>query len=112
MLAIVDSMCHWCHYLEGSCHLIQVLSDHKNLTSFMTIKVLNHRQARWAERLANYVFVLLYTLGKENSADGLSRCPNYFENPLPQGALIPPQALRFLPLNSTDVHAAIVLSLL
>ena len=46
MLAIVDSMRHWRHYLEGSRHPIQVFSDHKNLTSFMTTKVLNRRQAR------------------------------------------------------------------
>ena len=107
MLAIVESMRHWRHYLEGSRHPIQVLSDHKNLTTFMTTKVLNRRQARWAELLASYDFVLLHTPGKKNPADGPSRRPDYSENPLPQGALIPSQALRLLP-NFAGVHAVVV----
>ena len=100
MLAIVESMRHWRHYLEGSRHSIQVLSDHKNLTTFMSTKVLNRRQARWAELLADYDFVLTHTPGKRNPADGPSRRPDYAENPLPIGSLIPPQALRLLPSPS------------
>jgi hypothetical protein len=64
MLAIVESMRHWRHYLEGSRQPVQVLSDHKNLTTFMSTKVLNRRQARWAELLADYDFVLVHTPGK------------------------------------------------
>ena len=100
MLAIVESMRHWRHYLEGSRHPIQVLSDHKNLTTFMSTKVLNRRQARWAELLADYDFVLTHTPGKRNPADGPSRRPDYAENPLPIGSSIPPQALRLLPSPS------------
>src|SRR5579859_2702399 len=48
----------------------KVLSDHKNLASFMSTKVLNCRQARWAELLANYDFVLVHTPGIKNPADG------------------------------------------
>ena len=81
-------------------------SDHKNLTSFITIKVLNCRQARRAELFANYDFILFHTSSKKNSADGSSCRLDYSENPLPQSALISLQALRFLPLNSTGVHAA------
>jgi len=44
LLAIVESMRHWRHYLEGSCNLVQVLSDHNNLKFFMTTKVLSHHQ--------------------------------------------------------------------
>ena len=97
MLAIVESMRHWRHYLEGARHPIQVLSDHKNLTTFMSTKVLNRRQARWAELLADYDFVLIHTPGKRNPADGPSRRPDYTENQLPTGSLIPSQALRLLP---------------
>ena len=49
MLAVVESMRHWRHYFEGSRHPVQVFSDHKNLEPFMSTKVLNRRQARWAE---------------------------------------------------------------
>src|SRR5271170_5948468 len=99
MLAIVESMRHWRHYLEGSRHPIQVLSDHKNLTTFMSTKTLNRRQARWAELLADYDFVLVHLPGKTNPADGPSRRPDYAENPLPTGSLILPQALRLLPTS-------------
>ena len=97
MLAIVESMKHWHHYLEGSRHSVQVLSDHRNLEVFMSTKVLNRRQARWAELLANYDFVLVHIPGKNNPTDAPSRRPDYTKGvDLPSGALIPPKALRLL----------------
>jgi len=80
MLAIVESMKHWRHYLEGAKYPIQIRSDHKNLETFMTTKMLNRRQARWAEFLANYDFVLVHIKGTKNPADGPSRRPDYMEN--------------------------------
>ena len=64
----------------------------------MTTKLLNRRQARWAEVLSGYDFVLDHILGSKNPADGPSRRPDYAENvELPSGALIPQSALRLLP---------------
>ena len=63
----------------------------------MSTKVLNRRQARWAELLTDYDFILIHTSGKRNPANGPSHQPNYTENPLPTGSLIASQALRFLP---------------
>jgi hypothetical protein len=106
MLAIVESMKHWRHYLEGSKHTVQVFSDHKNLETFMTTKVLNRRQARWAENLAGYDFVLVHTPGSKNPADGPSRRPDYAQDvDLPTGALIPEKALRLLPPHLVPKHA-------
>jgi hypothetical protein len=48
LLAIVKAFKHWRHYLEGSQHLIQVLTDHNNLKYFMDTTVLSQQQARWA----------------------------------------------------------------
>jgi hypothetical protein len=48
LLTIVDCFKVWRRYLEGSLHMVQVFTDHKNLEYFMTTKVLNRRQARWA----------------------------------------------------------------
>jgi hypothetical protein len=60
--------------LEGAKHDITVISDHKNLTYFLTTKVLNQQQARWAEVLANYNFWIEHCKGTENvQADTLSR---------------------------------------
>ena len=97
MLAIIESMKHWRHYFEGAKYPIQIYSDHKNLETFMTTKILNRRQARWAEFLANYDFVLVHIPGKKNPADGPSRRPDYMENvEIPTGTLIPKSALRML----------------
>ena len=72
----------------------------------MTTKVLSCRQARWAKLLANYDFVLIPIPGTKNPADGPSRRPDYaLDIPVPTGALIPPNALRLLPSNSTVSNA-------
>ena len=97
MLAIIESMKHWRHYLEGAKHPIQIYSDHKNLEVFMMTKILNRRQAHWAEFLASYDFVLVHIKGTKNSADGPLCRPDYMENvEIPTGTLIPRSALRML----------------
>ena len=74
MLAIVECFRTWRHYLEGAYHQVKVITDHKNLTYFMTTKVLNRRQVRWAEALAAFDFRIQYRKGNENArADALSR---------------------------------------
>jgi len=52
LLAVVDAFKHWRCYCEGVTHQIQVFSDHQNLEYFTTTKVLNRRQALWAQELA------------------------------------------------------------
>jgi hypothetical protein len=74
MLAIVRSFGHWRPELQGSPQQIKVYTDHKALEYFMTTKQLNSRQARWAELLAEYSFMIMYRPGKDNAkADILSR---------------------------------------
>jgi hypothetical protein len=78
LLAIVDCFKAWRRYLEGSLHTVQVFTDHKNLEYFMTTKVLNRRQACWAQELAGMDFKMFYTKGTSNGKpDVLSRCPEY-----------------------------------
>jgi len=78
LLAIVDSLRHWRVYLEGAYEDTKVYSDHQNLERFTTTKILNRRQARWAEILGSYNFVVIHRPGKENTkADLLSRRPDY-----------------------------------
>ena len=74
LLAIVEALREWRTYLQGAQHLTKIYTDHKNLTYFTTIKVLNRRQVRWAELLATYDFQIIYKKGSENlKADILSR---------------------------------------
>jgi transposase InsO family protein len=74
MLAIVKSFAYWRAELTSTPHQIRVFTDHKALEYFMTTKTLNARQARWAELLADYHFLIAYRPGKENPlADALTR---------------------------------------
>lgn len=75
LLAIVKSLEHWRHYLEGI-HF-EVLTDHHNLKWFMETKVLNHRQVRAYLALSKYDFVIIHRPGVTNPADGPSRRPDY-----------------------------------
>lgn len=78
LLAIVDSFARWRQYLEGAKHRIDVFSDHQNLSYFTTAKILNRRQARWAQQLASYWFIIHYRPGRQNDkADVLSRLPQH-----------------------------------
>ena len=41
LLAIVDCLKSWRHYIKDALHQIQVISNHNNLELFTTTKVLN-----------------------------------------------------------------------
>lgn len=78
LLAIVEVFKQWRVYLEGSKYPVKVWTDHKNLTSFTTTKILNRRQVRWSEELSAYNFTITYRKGSENTrADALSRRKDY-----------------------------------
>jgi len=80
-------MKQWRHYLEGANHKVLIQCDHKNLEYFQISKVLSRRQARWAEILSSYDFVIEHLEGKKNPADGPSRRPDYeigYERPTAQ----------------------------
>ena len=73
MLAIVQSLAEWQPELQGTAKCIQIFTDHKALKYFMTTKQLTGCQARWAEALSEYHFVIMYCTSKENAkADALT----------------------------------------
>jgi len=79
LLAIVASLREWRPYLEGANYQITILTDHANLVPFTSTKHLNRRQARWAELLGGYNYVIKYIAGTSNSrANALSQRPDYF----------------------------------
>ena len=60
LLAIIKAFKQWRTYLEEFKNLVQIYTDHKNLIYFMTIKILNHRQVQWLEKLLNFNFEIHY----------------------------------------------------
>jgi hypothetical protein len=72
MLAIVQAFEHWRLELEGTNHLVEVLTNYKALEYFMSTKALSTRQARWAKILSRYNFKILYCPRSANIADPLT----------------------------------------
>jgi len=78
LLAILEAFKEWNHYLVGADKPVTVYTDHQNLQNFLTTKVWNQRQIRWAQRLADYHFKIVDRPGKRGGKpDTLSRRPEY-----------------------------------
>jgi hypothetical protein len=78
LLAVIDALKHWRHYLQDTVYPVEVWTDHRNLEYFLQTKTLTRRQARWALLISSYDIVIIYKSGKSNSkADALSRRPDF-----------------------------------
>jgi hypothetical protein len=79
LLMIFESFKVWHHYLEGSQHRINVVTDHKNLEYFSTTKMLMRRQARWSEYLSAFNLTIRFRPGKLGAKpDALTCHPNVY----------------------------------
>ena len=104
LLAIVSCFKEWRVYLEGSLHQIEVLTDHKNLEYFLSSKILNRRQSRWAEFISGFDFKICYVVGKSNTkADMLSRNPQHRPkvSKTPENTLLKPEHFA-QPISNTS----------
>ena len=54
-----------------------MLTNHNNLTNFLTKKTLSRRDARWWETLSAYHLEILHRPGRLNPADAPLRWPDY-----------------------------------
>jgi len=78
LLAIMEAFKEWKRYLWGEEEPMTVYTDHQNLQFFLTKKVWNQRQIRWAQELTNYNFKIVYQPGSRGGKpDALSRRPEY-----------------------------------
>ena len=74
MLACVDSVKHFNHYLLGATFLIR--TDHNSIVWLCHFKDLDGQLARWLEVLAQYNYEIKHRKGKlHGNADALSRRP-------------------------------------
>ena len=66
LLIIIRYLKHW--YLELKCTniSIKIFIDHLNLKYFMIIKELTWQQTKWAEKLSEYNFKIIYQSKKQN----------------------------------------------
>ena len=60
LLIIIRCLKHWCFKLKCMNILIKIFIDHLNLKYFMIIKKLIRWQAKWAEKLSEYNFKIIY----------------------------------------------------
>ncbi len=74
LLTIIQCLKHWRFELKCTDILIKIFIDHLNLKYFMIIKKLIRRQTRWAEKLFEYNFKIIYQSEKQNlKVDALIR---------------------------------------
>jgi hypothetical protein len=74
MLAIIEGLEEWRHYLEGARHPVEIWTDHKNLEYSQVAQKLNCQQARWSLYLSRFDFTLHHKPGQSmGKPDALSR---------------------------------------
>ena len=72
LLAIVDALKTWRHYLDGQ--KFTIVTDHQALVHFNTQPKMSRHQARWLELMQEFDYDLIYKPGTTNRvADPLSR---------------------------------------
>jgi RNase H-like domain found in reverse transcriptase len=105
LMAIIRALEVWRHYLEGSLHAIEILTDHQNLQYFRSAQKLNQRQAQWSIFLSRFNFTLQHHSGTQSGKpDALSRQPDH-----PRGdsdmVLLKPAAFQSRAVDTTEVVA-------
>jgi len=74
LLTIFKAFRQWHNYLEGSAHIILMLSDHKNLEYFVATKQLMHRQVHWSEYLSGFNYLICYCAGQLGTKPDVLTC--------------------------------------
>lgn len=74
LLAIISCLKAWSAELKGVPRPFTILTDHKNLEYFLRPNEISERQARWAETLSAFNYMLQYRPGSQaQRPDALSR---------------------------------------
>ncbi len=74
LLAVISCLRAWEPELKSTANPFIILTDHKNLSHFMTKKRLSERQVRWSDTMEEYRFRLHYREGaRHERPDALSR---------------------------------------
>jgi transposase InsO family protein len=105
LLAIVESLEHWSHYLEGLGQVFTVLTDHQALKGVVDAspRDLRGRLARWVYRLSSFDFNIEHRPGATNPADALSRRPDYMEGEIAYKDIVPTLAKKLQLADQTPI---------
>ena len=80
MLAIIQCLEVWKHFLKRAKNRFEIWTDYKNLEYFMKAQKLNQRQARWSLYLSRFDFILKHVASKSmGRVDSLSRRVDWAE---------------------------------
>jgi transposase InsO family protein len=81
LLAIIEALKEWRHFLIGAENPVEIFCDHNNLKYFNSTRLLKPRHCRWAEFLSQFNFVIVQIAGQKNViADFLSRSPHFMDS--------------------------------
>jgi RNase H-like domain found in reverse transcriptase len=108
LLAIVQALKEWRHYIQESGHTTIVLSDHDNLWHFKVPQTIGRWMAWWTLYLSEFNIKLVHIPGKKNiQADSLSwrpdLCPQGTDN---EDVMVLPEHL-FVNLIDTELQKKI-----
>jgi len=74
LLAIIKALDKWHMYLHQLPQPFTIITDYHNLQNFTTKALLSRRQARWAQKLAQYDFKIVFRpVAQNGKADALTR---------------------------------------
>jgi len=80
MLAIIQCLEVWKHFLKRAKDWFEIWMDYKNLEYFMKAQKLNQRQARWLLYLSRFYFTMKHVASKSmGRVDSLSRRVDWAE---------------------------------
>ena len=65
LLAIIQALEEWHHYIQGSGHTTIIYSNHQNLTYFRSAQKLNQWKARWSLYLSEFDVKLTHQPGSK-----------------------------------------------
>jgi hypothetical protein len=83
-MAIIKKLEEWKLECEGAAYPLKLITDYKNLEYFITMKLINWRQARWSKFLTRFEYEIVDRTGKSNGKqDALTRRPGN----LPEGGM-------------------------
>ncbi len=74
LMIIVRAFEKWWSELEDSIYSVEMITNHKNLEYFMSIKQLSRRQARWSKFLSRFNYCIAYCFDKiDDKLNALTR---------------------------------------